>query len=60
MKIRITKTSSWDFEEVREVESLDCLSELAEEFHHHSFVVTLSSPYSYVDVDVEIYDDWRE
>ena len=59
MKIRITQTSSWDFEKIREVESLDCLFELAKEFNCNSFVVTTSSLFN-VDVDVEIYDDWRE
>lgn len=59
MKIRITKTSSWDFEEIREVESLDYLSELAKEFECNSFVVTVPSWFG-CDFDIEIYDDWRE
>lgn len=59
MEIRITKTSSWDFEEIRKVKSLDCLFELAKEFGCNQFVVEVPSFFN-SDADVEIYDDWRE
>lgn len=59
MKIRITKTSSWDFKEIREIESLDCLFELAKEFNCDSFVVTIPSWFN-CDANIEIYDDYRK
>ena len=59
MEIRITKTSNWDFEEIREVKSLDCLFELAKEFSCNQFVVEVPSFFN-SDADVEIYDTWRE
>lgn len=61
MRIKITKTSDWNFEEIREVESLDCLFRLAEEFKSCQFVITIYMEYAdECDVEIEIYDDWRE
>lgn len=71
MKIAITKTSDWDYCEVKEYNSLsECVEELLnnnENFPHFSPEVVVSHPdditpkkgqgCQYI---VEIYDTWRE
>lgn len=70
MKILITKTSEWKYEEVKEYESLEsCVDEILsrnELFGNNSPEVVVSKKrpwFKYeqdVDYIVEIYDTWRE
>ncbi len=70
MKILITKSSDWDYEEVKEYENLEsCVEELLsrDELYHNNtpeVVVYKKRPWleyeQDVDYVVEIYDTWRE
>ena len=70
MKIRIEKTSDWDYEEIREYNSLEqCIDEILSDqdlFRGFCESVVVSKPddriypdpdFSYV---VEVYNTWRE
>ena len=56
-KVTITKTSDWKYEEKTEIETLDKLVKYADKYECNSFVVYINSD---TDVDIEIYDTWRE
>ncbi len=73
MKILITKSSDWDYEEVKEYENLEsCVEELLSRvelyhiYHNNTpeVVVYKKKPWREyeqdVDYIVEIYDAWRE
>ena len=69
MKVLVTKTSDWKFNEVREYGSLEeCVKTLltTETFADSapelvvSFVPAWMDESRYCDYEVEIYDDWRE
>ena len=70
VKICITKTSDWNFFDVKEYENLEaCVNELLalDLFGHNSPALVISKPDDCTpkeatdcDYEVEIYDTWRE
>ena len=61
MKIKIEIASDWEYEEIREVENLDCLRELCEEFNDTRFIVEFIPLHrDKIDAIITIYDDYVE
>ena len=63
MKVKLRKASDWNFEEVREVETLNDLKALEEEFSSELIVNFLDNEEKAeegVDIDITIYDDYVE
>ena len=56
-KVTITRTSAWDYEEKVELKTLDELVNFVDKYECDLFVVCVHSP---TEVEVEIYDTWRE
>ena len=61
MKVYITIASDWDYEEVREIQSLEALDELRKEFNCPRFVLDFR-PHTRkgADMSVIVYDDYIE
>lgn len=63
MKVKLRKASDWNFEEVREVETLNDLKALEEEFSSELIINFLDNEEKAeegVDIDITIYDDYVE
>ena len=56
-KVTITRTSDWKYEKKTEIKTLDELVKYADKYECNRFVVYINSS---TDVEIEIYDDWRE
>lgn len=59
MKAEITKASSFDWREVREIASLEALLALGDEFHC-SLIVSQAGHAQEHDIEVTLYDDYVE
>lgn len=59
-KVRITRTSDWEYEKVTEIKSLDKLFKYKDKYDCNKFVVEFCSPKDKYDIEIEIYDTWRE
>lgn len=59
-KVRIIRASDWDFEEIKEIDSLDELFKYKEQYKCNQFVIHFNSPKHRYDIDITIYDDYIE
>jgi hypothetical protein len=61
MKVYITIASDWDYEEVREIQSLEALDELRKEFNYPRFVLDFRPcTRKGADMSLIVYDDYIE
>ena len=59
MKVLITKTSSYKYKKVKEINSIDDLKKIAKA-ESESLIITFDPYDRKYDMTVEIYDTWRE
>ena len=64
MKSLITKTSDWKYKEVREINSIDDIINIYRKLVitkiDDNYLEIIGEKYKDCDIEIEIYDDWRE
>ena len=64
MKALITKASDWEYEDTKEVNSIEDIlkihSRVVLEKIDDNYVSLFGNKYKDYDIKIEIYDDWRE
>lgn len=64
MKALITKTSDWKYKEVREIKSIDDIINIYRKLVitkiDDNYLEIIGEKYKDCDIEIEIYDDWRE